>query len=155
MPNFLLFFKKRINVKLLVHKLNVIKFLGKFIPYFKPMAEFTEEKILEKFDKIIYRHFMIYNNVNFSFTYFDSEDFNYENKSCEIIYKVVYKKLINFKLHIKVRNQKAFTMFSDIDDNANNIENAITDIFMFIQYFKKLEDIDFFRVYMDFAKEKK
>ena len=37
----------------------------------------------------------------------------------------------------------------------NNIENAITDIFMFIQYFKKLEDIDFFRVYMDFAKEKK
>lgn len=160
MSKFLLFCRKArvfLKYRFLIYKFRLVGFLGKFIPYFKPMVEFTEDDIIRKFNHIITRHFVVYNNKDFSFSYSDSEDFSYVNKSCEILYKVVYKKSINFNLSIKVRNKKSIIRLSNIDSNINinNIENASNDIFMFIQYFQDIEDIDFFKVYMDYAKEKK
>ncbi|SEN04144.1 hypothetical protein SAMN05421856_11267 [Chryseobacterium taichungense] len=143
-----LFYRKAkvfVDYKFLVFKLNFFKFLGKFIPYFKRMSEFTENRILEKFNTAIKEHFRDYNNDEyFSSTLEGLPDvFDYINKTCEISYNIYYRKLVSFEVTLIIRKNKYFIRYSPLNYNGIN-SNAIIDedrkrIFEFIDSFKELE----------------
>lgn len=109
------------------------------------MSEFTEKRILEKFNIAIKEHFNDYNKKKYfsSSLEGDPEEFDHINKSCEISYKISYRGYVDFKILLKVKKSKYSVSFSTPKISKIHI-NAIDNddskcIFTFINSFEELE----------------
>lgn len=152
MSDFLLFCKRKrvfMKYRFLIYKFQLLKFLGKFIPYFKHMIEFTEEDILQRFNNVLIPH--VHKCKNFSINgYPQIESFDYINKSCMILYDMIYDNKnissIDFQILIKVINDKV--SLGLFDDSGNE------DIFNFYKYLQSMKDKHLYAEYMKYVKEK-
>lgn len=119
MSKFLLFFKKGrafLKYRFYLYQLRLLKFLGKFIPYFKEMG-YTKYEILARFNTAIIPRINNYDEDNFNTYHSDFKKFDRIEKSCEVIYSVKYKKIIKFNILLIIENGEL--SFGLINKNKN------------------------------------
>lgn len=140
------------RIKLIILKFRILKFLGRFIPYFKKMVELKQEDILREFDNILIPHINRYNerhNIDFSIKGLPHiEQFEYADKLCQFIYDFVCENgRIDFQIIISVKNNKVIITLNDENDNENY------KIFEFYKYLQSRNDKGLFAEYMKYVKK--
>lgn len=152
MSNFLLFLKRLkvfLKYRFLTYKFRLLRFLGKFIPHFKPMKNLDKQDIVVLFDKTLNPH--ISKNKGFLRKEFSRiRHFDYTNKECIILYNIIYQKnnlnYIDFQIAIKVENEEViFGLFDESDDEK---------IYSFYKYLQKTEDKNKYVEFMNAVKDK-
>lgn len=152
MSKFLLFCKRTrafLKYRFLTYKFHFLKFLGKFITYFKLMSQYAEDEIVGHFNDLVIRNTNQYDK-GFSVEHFTPETFSHTNKSCSIMYHIDYKKdnanPIRFQILLNVNN-KPLPLFGLFEESCNE------DIFEFYRYLLNLNDNNIFYWYMDHLKK--
>lgn len=109
MSKFLLFCKRTrvfIKFRFLIYKFQLLKFLGKFIPYFKPMI-YTEEDIRIEISKNLKEYIESFNKMKITCKIDEGEYLvqNLDAYSCKLKYEVEYAipslPLLKFSLFIE------------------------------------------------------
>ena len=120
MSNFLLFCRKArvfLKYRFLIYKFRLVGFLGKFIPYFKKMG-YTRHQILDRFNNVIIQRINSYNENHFNTNHSDFRRFDCLQKSCEVIYRVKYKKTIEFNILLIIEHKEL--SYALIDNSKNH-----------------------------------
>ncbi|NML56755.1 hypothetical protein [Chryseobacterium cheonjiense] len=136
MSKFLLFCKKTrvfLKYKFYLYQLRLLKFLGKFIPYLKKMG-YTKDQILDRFNNAIIPRINNYSENNFNTDYSDFKRFDYIEKSCDVIYRVKYKKTIEFNILLIIEHEEL--SFGLINKNKNY------EIYELYHYLNNMNDTD-------------
>lgn len=143
MSNFLLFFKRLkvfLKYRFLTYKFRLFKFLGKFIPYFKQMS-YTKNQILDRFNNAIIPRINNYSENNFNTDYSNLKKFDCIEKSCEVIYRVQYKKTIEFNILLiidheelsfglinKNKNYEIYELYQSLQEMNSEITSFLIDL---------------------------
>lgn len=158
MSKFLLFFKRTrvfIKFRFLIYKFQLLKFLGKFIPYFKPMNYTRDEakieigkRLIKEYNKDFHKPelYTIYADKG-QYTFFDKETSPTVNRYI-IAYPFICVDYPDKNYSILVIYDETKTKIVDVDFNLEPINTKIIHkILDFLECIEKINTDEIFKIF--------